>query len=159
MSRTRFWTIFLGTDPTAFRARDKDALLPTLRQLQRRNPDAVIKWFERGKIFDSPEAAAAEAQRAREPRPRDWRPGGEHRDPRARYKLPRDEKRRRFKLRARRAQAMPEPPDTGAARPARSGTSRPSQREAGPERRPGRGGSRPARPPGRPDRPKKPRQE
>jgi hypothetical protein len=36
----------------------------------------------------------------REKRPKDWRPGGEHRDPRARYQLTRDEKRRRFKLRA-----------------------------------------------------------
>ena len=37
-----------------------------------------------------------------ERRGRDWRPGGEHRDPRARFKVPRDLKRARFAARLRR---------------------------------------------------------
>lgn len=102
MSRTCFWTILLGTEPTAFRAGHKDTLLPTLKQLQRRHPEAVIKWFDRGQLFASPEEAdLARAGASREKRPRDWRPGGDHRDPRARYEISRDEKRRRYKLRSR----------------------------------------------------------
>ena len=34
MSRTHFWTILLGTDATSFRARDRETLVPTLKQLQ-----------------------------------------------------------------------------------------------------------------------------
>lgn len=103
MSRTCFWTILLGTEPTAFRASHKDTLVPTLKQLQRRHPEAVIKWFDRGQLFASPEEAdLARAAAAPERRPRDWRPGGDHRDPRARFEVPRDEKRRRFKMRQRR---------------------------------------------------------
>jgi hypothetical protein len=85
--RYTYWTIIMEGKPTAFRARDHDELLPTLRQLQRRHPDAVLKWFARGRLWASPE----EAQLAAKVRPirraargRDWRPGGEHRDPRAR---------------------------------------------------------------------------
>ncbi|MGE3840710.1 MAG: hypothetical protein AB7I50_03920 [Vicinamibacterales bacterium] len=100
MSRLRFWTILLGTEPTAFRASEQNDLLPTLKQLQRRHPEAVMKWFERGQLFDSPLEAAAEWRRLeRERRPPTWRPGGEHRDPRERFALSRDEKRRRFKVR------------------------------------------------------------
>ncbi len=106
MSRTAFWTILLGTEPTAFRARQRETLVPTLKQLQRRHPDAVIRWFERGQLFESPDdAERARAAAAPEKRPRDWRPGGQHRDPRARFDIPRDEKRRRFKMRLRRDRA------------------------------------------------------
>ncbi|MGH9162499.1 MAG: hypothetical protein ACRD2X_21240 [Vicinamibacteraceae bacterium] len=93
-----FWTILVAGGPTAFRARNAEDLLPTLKQLQRRQPDAVLKWFEGGRIWDSPEKALAERARARREtrhaRGRDWRPGGEHRDPRARPKVPRAIKRR-----------------------------------------------------------------
>src|SRR5690606_16261634 len=92
-----------GTEPTAFRARRAEDLLPTLRQLQRTQPDAVLKWFERGQIWDSPEQAADDLKARRRQRPpvrgRDWPPGGAHRAPRAKYKLTRDEKRARFKRR------------------------------------------------------------
>jgi hypothetical protein len=42
-------------------------------------------------------------------RGRDWRPGGEHKDPRDRFKVPRDVKRARFKAKAQRDRAFPKP--------------------------------------------------
>ena len=105
MKRSRaFWVIIDGTTPTAFRARDRETLLPTLRQLQNRRPDVKLRWFERNRIWMSPEEAGA-AGRVRTPsgpkRGRDWRPGGEHADPRAKYQITRDQKRARFKQRQR----------------------------------------------------------
>ncbi|MPZ18664.1 MAG: hypothetical protein GEV06_12230 [Luteitalea sp.] len=97
MSRLIYWTILVAGGPTAFRARNAEDLLPTLKQLQRRQPDAVLKWFEGGRIWNSPEEAQAERVRARREartRGRDWRPGGTHSDPRARPKIPRAIKRR-----------------------------------------------------------------
>src|SRR3990172_4199264 len=48
-----------------------------------------MKWFARGRLWESPEEAQA-ARRAPkallEKRGRDWRPGGEHRNPRERFK-------------------------------------------------------------------------
>jgi hypothetical protein len=94
------WVIVTGATPTAFRARHPEDLLPTLRQLQRTQPDTTMKWFERGRFWNSPEEAA-DAQRARRQaaagRDRRWRPGGDHVDPRAKYQISRDEKRARFK--------------------------------------------------------------
>ncbi|MGH9411379.1 MAG: hypothetical protein ACRD1V_18235, partial [Vicinamibacterales bacterium] len=43
-------------------------------------------------------------------RGRDWRPGGDHKDPRDRFKVPRDVKRARFKDSARRDRMHPKPP-------------------------------------------------
>ncbi len=43
-------------------------------------------------------------------RGRDWRPGGQHQDPRDRFKVPRDVKRARFKQNLRRARMTPPPP-------------------------------------------------
>jgi len=97
--RFTYWTIILDGKPTAFRAHTSEELLPTLRQLQVRHPDAAMLWFARGRLWNSPEEAraAAAARRAKpERRSPGWRPGGEHRDPRDRFKVPRDEKRRRF---------------------------------------------------------------
>ena len=103
MPRHTYWVIVTGTDATAFRAREAEDLLPTLKQLQRTQPDAVLKWFERGKLWESPEQALADLRRPRvRTRGAAWRPGGSHVDPRARFKVPRDEKRRRFKQRQRR---------------------------------------------------------
>lgn len=98
----RCWVIVDGTVPTSFRAREQADLLPTLRQLQRTQPGVELKWFERGQLWTSPEAAkAALLERRRSPnaRGRDWRPGGQHKDPRAKYDIPRDQKRARFKKR------------------------------------------------------------
>lgn len=102
--RHHYWTIILEGQPTAFRAHLQEELLPTLRQLQARHPDAVMKWFARGRLWESQDQERADAIARRRPktagpgerRPRDWRPGGEHKDPRERFKIPRDEKRRRF---------------------------------------------------------------
>jgi len=87
--RYAYWTILIDQKPTAFRSREREELLPTFHQLGRKNTDVVMKWFARGKLWDSPEEAQA-AQRAPKPpfekRGHAWRPGGEHRDPRERFK-------------------------------------------------------------------------
>jgi hypothetical protein len=119
----RCWVIVAGSLPTAFRARDPEDLLPTLKQLQRTQPDIEMMWFERGKVWPSPEAAlrALDAQR-RAPknngRGRTWRPGGEHKDPRARPQVPRDEKRALFKKRlvAKKTRGTDGPPAAGGER-------------------------------------------
>jgi 23S rRNA pseudouridine2605 synthase len=99
-----YWTIIAGGQPTAFRAAEREELLPTLKQLQSRHPDATMMWFARGKLWPTKEAAEfalrQERSGGRESRGREWRPGGEHKDPRDRFKVPRDEKRRRFAERA-----------------------------------------------------------
>ena len=96
-----YWVIVSGVHATAFRARSADDLLPTLRQLQRKEPEATLKWFERGRLWASPEAARTASIRRPRPlgRDRSWRPGGSHVDPRAKYDISRDEKRARFKKR------------------------------------------------------------
>src|SRR5688572_13873568 len=68
--------------------------MPTFQRLREKHPDAEMKWFARGKLWNSPE----EARASREERPqgrregdadarrgRDWRPGGSHRDPRQKF--------------------------------------------------------------------------
>ncbi len=97
--RYTYWTIILEGKPTAFRAATQEELLPTFKQLQARHPDSVMMWFARGRLWQSEDEAKA-AFRARTPkerRGRDWRPGGTHEDPRKRFEIPRDEKRRRFR--------------------------------------------------------------
>jgi hypothetical protein len=83
--RYAYWTILIDHKPTAFRARQREELLPTLHQLQRTNADVLLKWFARGRLWDTPEQAAW-ASRSLQPqkRPKSWRPGGAHADPRAR---------------------------------------------------------------------------
>src|SRR6185436_15905530 len=95
--RYAYWTIILEGKPTAFRAHTAEELMPTLRQLQARHPDAVMKWFARGRLWHTPEEAQIAAAMKPGPASADrrtpnWRPGGEHRDPRERFKIPRDEK-------------------------------------------------------------------
>ena len=140
--RYTFWTILIDRKPTAFRAREKEELLPTLQQLRRTNKDVVMKWFARGRLWETPEEASA-AQRKKvvpERRGHQWRPGGAHKDPRE-----------RFKKRAKRGS------DTGAAKPRRDVPSEPTFT---PERRESDAppmpvdAPRPAPPP-RPERPKK----
>jgi hypothetical protein len=89
MARFAYWTILIGTSPTAFRAKEAADLVPTLKQLQRVHPDAIMKWFQRGRVWASPadaEAALRSAREHRDRRPADWRPGGAHKDPRQRFK-------------------------------------------------------------------------
>ena len=57
--RYAYWTILIDNKPTAFRAREQEELLPTLHQLRRTNKDVVLKWFARGRLWDTPEAAQA----------------------------------------------------------------------------------------------------
>lgn len=80
--RYSYWTILAGGLPTAFRATEREDLLPTFNRIRDKHPDAEMKWFARGRLWDSPEAAQADLERARVRRDRDWRPGGDHRDPR-----------------------------------------------------------------------------
>ena len=82
--RYSYWTILAGGLPTAFRAAEREDLLATFARLREKHPDAVIRWFARGKLWESPEEAKA-AVVQRDGRGRDWRPGGTHRDPRQPY--------------------------------------------------------------------------
>src|SRR4051812_19172104 len=105
--RYAYWTIIAGGLPTAFRAADRDELMPTFQRIKEKHPDAEMKWFARGKLWESQDAARAADRRgggsprggrtersfvSSEPRrpqgerrPREWRPGGEHRDPRQKF--------------------------------------------------------------------------
>jgi hypothetical protein len=90
----------MGATPTSFRAKQRDDLVPTFKQLQRTQADAELKWFDRGRLWASQEEARealAAGRRSPSGRGRDWRPGGDHKDPKARYELTRDQKRARFK--------------------------------------------------------------
>jgi hypothetical protein len=113
--RHAYWTILIDNQPTAFRAREQEELLPTLNQLKRKNTNAEMKWFARGRLWDTQElerddfqrrkraaagpyersegkppagAPGSDAPRRRdhENRGKDWRPGGAHTDPRDRFK-------------------------------------------------------------------------
>lgn len=86
--RFAYWTILIDNTPTAFRARDREELLPTMTQLKRTNEKVELKWFAQGKLWESPEAQRESWRKpkaAPERRDRDWRPGGAHKDPRARF--------------------------------------------------------------------------
>jgi hypothetical protein len=82
--RYAYWTIIAGGLPTAFRAAERDELLPTFQRIKEKHPDAEMKFFARGKLWESREAART-AQRPAGARARDWRPGGNHRDPRQKF--------------------------------------------------------------------------
>ena len=142
--RHAYWTIIFGDQPTAFRSATPGGAAADVQADQAKHPDAVMMWFARGKLWQSPEAAreALERQRrgrdsdrspreVRKPPERDrrpgterrsahcrespgqtrqrdksggdaaasWRPGGAHRDPRDRFKVPRDVKRRQMAAR------------------------------------------------------------
>src|SRR4029079_9094291 len=96
--RHAYWTIIYGNQPTAFRAATSEELLPTLRQLQARHPDAIMMWFARGRLWKSPEAAREELIRPRARPRRDERTagtGGPRRDQRDRVQRDKDEQRGR----------------------------------------------------------------
>jgi len=104
--RFAYWTILLDGQATAFRARTREELFPTLKQLQAVNPGAEMRWVSHGRLWESPEQALAARRRGRRPeetRGPGWRPGGQHKDPRARFKLTRAVRRRRFAQRQRKA--------------------------------------------------------
>jgi hypothetical protein len=137
-----FWVIVDGATPTAFRSKHRDDLVPTLKQLQRTQPAVVLRWFDRGRLWDSPLAAKEalrDRRRLRSDRGPGWRPGGSHADPRERYKLTRDQKRARFKKRrfGKPGSGKSGGGKSGAGRPFRPGSSRPpnqTRRPRGPKR-------------------------
>jgi hypothetical protein len=147
----RCWVIVDGTQPTAFRAREAEDLIPTLKQLQRTQPDVSLMWFERGRLWRSPDdaqRALIEQRRMPSGRGREWRPGGEHKDPKARPQVPRDAKRALFKKRliSKKTRGEGFPPSGGDRRPPSSGS--------GGERPPSSGRPPSGRPPsGRPPAP------
>ena len=93
-----YWTIIAGGLPTAFRMTEREELLPTFRRIKQKHPDAEMRYFARGRLWNSPDEARAEAAARRAAaaqrhstrggpsRGRDWRPGGEHQDPRQKFK-------------------------------------------------------------------------
>lgn len=154
--RHRYWTILIDGQPTAFRAAETEELLPTFNRLKEKHADTVMKWFERGRLWDSRDAARQEAPAdSRERRDRGWRPGGEHRDPREKYQVAKKAKWQRFKDKIRERHETRGGPSSPPA--ARSGRpfSGPGPSKAG---RPERERTRDLRP--RPDRrPDRPRDE
>jgi hypothetical protein len=90
--RHAYWTILVDNLPTAFRAANREDLLPTYERLRRKHPSAMLMWFARGRLWESPDAAMAAGRKPDERRNRDWRPGGEHRDPRERFRKERQER-------------------------------------------------------------------
>jgi hypothetical protein len=152
------WVIVAGNTPTAFRARERETLLPTLRQLQRTQPDTTLQWFERNRLWASPVEAREALRAKRQFRPaRDpaWRPGGDHRDPRARFQLSRDEKRARFKKRQ--FGARPERPPQGRVSSGRPPQDRTPGGRAPQGRPPGGRGPHSGPPRGRPRGPRRPK--
>ena len=123
--RFAYWTILVGGLPTAFRAAERDELLPTFKRLLEKHPDAVMQWFARGQLWASPEAAREALLRARmedapRDRGRDWRPGGQHRDPRQKYidgKKARNLDRRKQRFERRQHGSTGRPPVDGEAGP------------------------------------------
>src|SRR5688572_14363160 len=63
--RYSYWTIIAGGLPTAFRAYERDELVPTFTRLREKHPDAEMKWFARGKLWESPDAAREDTERRR----------------------------------------------------------------------------------------------
>jgi hypothetical protein len=118
--RYSYWTILAGGLPTAFRAAERADLLPTFNRIREKHPDAEMKWFARGRLWASPEESRADLQRARIKRDRAWRPGGDHRDPHAKF----------TSSRKRESAQREHQPRRPSARPHRSG-----QRPVGPPRK------------------------
>ena len=86
--RYAYWTILIDGKATAFRASEREELLPTFNQLARKNADIAMRYFARGRLWDTPEQAEWASRNmpvTREKRGPDWRPGGKHKDPRERF--------------------------------------------------------------------------
>jgi len=143
--RYAYWTIVAGGLPTAFRATDRDDLLPTFRRILQKHPDAVMFWFARGRLWESPDAAKRDLDKRRATRraptrtggtsrpaghggertdqarrSRDWRPGGDHRDPRQPFKDAKKDRNQRW--RSARFARKNRPPDDESDRTGRPGS-------------------------------------
>jgi hypothetical protein len=154
--RYSYWTILAGGLPTAFRAAERADLLPTFNRIREKHADAEMKWFARGRLWASPEDAQADLQRARVRRDRDWRPGGEHRDPRQTFKRKRTRDTARGEERPRRPPSKPLASSTRPERPPSKPSgpamhpkpSRPAMHHARPRSKPAGPSTRPAGPAG-----------
>jgi len=166
--RFAYWTILAGGLPTAFRAAERDDLMPTFRRIKEKHPDAELKYYSGGKLWSSPADArlARQAQRderaASPPRGREWRPGGEHRDPRQPFrdaKKAKNQGRRRQRWERKMEASSKRPPrskphgDKLPTRPFRPRTPRDQEKPPRPEPQPNPDYEAP--PP--PDRPREPR--
>lgn len=150
--RYSYWTILAGGLPTAFRAAEREDLLPTFNRIREKHPDAEMKWFGRGRLWESPDEAQADLQRARIRRDRDWRPGGDHRDPREVFKNKRKREAGRREQASRRPQSRPDASsDTRTTRPPSKPTGPSGKWTAAPSSKPaGPSGKRTASPASKP---------
>ena len=150
--RYSYWTILAGGLPTAFRAAEREELLPTFQRLREKHPDAEMKWFAKGKLWDSPQDARRAddhsgsrpgAERG-ERRGRDWRPGGSHRDPRQPFidaKKARNARWRQERFdRRQRDDGAPPDQEPRPTRESRGGAARPDSPPRGTDHRGARGG-------------------
>jgi hypothetical protein len=62
--RYAYWTLLIGSEPTAFRSATQEDLLPTMKRLQQRHEDVSMKWFQNGKLWES-RVEAQESMRER----------------------------------------------------------------------------------------------
>jgi hypothetical protein len=62
--RYAYWTILIDGQPTAFRAGDREDLLPTFNRLKEKHESAAMMWFQNGKLWPS-RLDAQQAMRAR----------------------------------------------------------------------------------------------
>jgi hypothetical protein len=121
--RHAYWTILIDNAPTAFRAHDRADLLPTFERLKQKQPEVTMKYFARGRLWESPEEARRQLERPdpSHARGRDWRPGGTHRDPRDRFRPKKGRPRFRGEWRDRlpndRQSTEPKPPGEQQTRP------------------------------------------
>jgi hypothetical protein len=181
--RHAYWTIIVDDQPTSFRAHELEELLATFNRLRQKHPNTQLKWFERGQLWESRDAAReqgfgrgerrwegsrperhgdrrdsdwrgpSEPRSFRdspdgrpldrpsdrdEPAPRrdrNWRPGGEHRDPRQKYKDAKNAKWDRYKqnIRKRWEEKQRERPveDHGALTPPHGDPMRPKLQDRG----------------------------
>ncbi len=130
--RYAYWTILVDGQPTAFRAAEPDELLPTLKRLQVKQPGALMKWFERGRLWESRDEAKDKLAEGYTVGPdgallppdgtagrgKSWRPGGEHKDPREKYQLAKKAKWQKFKQMVRSRPGHGPKPGEGGDQPA-----------------------------------------
>jgi hypothetical protein len=70
--RYAYWTIIVDDQPTAFRSASREEILPTFNRLKAKQPSAVLKWFQNGKLWESDvEAREAQIRRGEEGRRHD----------------------------------------------------------------------------------------
>jgi hypothetical protein len=72
--RYAYWTIIVDNQPTAFRSGSVEEIMPTFNRLKAKQPSAILKWFQNGKLWDSRlDAREAQERRGEEGRKHDKR--------------------------------------------------------------------------------------